>query len=90
MQMFTARPRLKSVHILAAHGMEFTDKVLLTMAGNCRNIRDLTFRAAPTLTDAGITAVAQGCPNLCFLEVGGDVLRGKSYGCNPLRAGGTQ
>jgi hypothetical protein len=71
-QMFTGRPRLESFTSVAVQGMEFTDRVLLSIAQNCAKLRSLEFRAAPTLTDAGIAALAQGCPKLGSQEVEGE------------------
>jgi hypothetical protein len=71
-QMLAARPALEGLSSTQVHGMEFTDRVMLSIAENCVNMRYLEFRAAPTLTDAGITAVARRCPKLRSLDAAGD------------------
>jgi hypothetical protein len=49
--------------------MEFTDRVLQSVAENCKLLEDIAFRAAPTLTDAGITTLVTHCLALVNLHV---------------------
>jgi hypothetical protein len=45
-------------------GMDFTDNVALTMAQYCGRLGTVDIRQETEITDAGVSALAEGCPDL--------------------------
>jgi hypothetical protein len=72
-------------------GAEFTDRALIALAAHNPLLESVTIKAAPALlTDAGIAALVQFCPELCHISVAGgssltdDAIRAIAQHCPQL------